>query len=151
MVIYTSYFANIDKIRKEIPDAILIAISKEVPDSIVKYIDKHEPLLGPNKTFFKEYKFNNDLYDREVKFIKSFILEIIDNNLDNVINKWNKMYLSKTLVLLCYEKPTDFCHRQIVAEFIEERTNLNVFEYGYENSERKNYRIIVKSSMDEEW
>lgn len=32
-------------------------------------------------------------------------------------------------VLLCYEKPTDFCHRHIVASLIEERTGVKVPEW----------------------
>ena len=36
----------------------------------------------------------------------------------------------KDVVLLCYEKPGDFCHRQLVAEWLNEKLNLNVQEYA---------------------
>ena len=151
MVIQTSNYASTGKIRKEMPEAVLIAISKKVPDSLVEYIDVHEPRLSPNEDFFMEYKNSNDLFDRETSFIRHFMIEIIDKNLDDVMHEWNKKYASDVLVLICYEGSTDFCHRQIVAEAIETRYNLTLNEYGYENCERSNGRIKVKSSLDDEW
>jgi hypothetical protein len=36
----------------------------------------------------------------------------------------------KDSVLLCYEKPGDFCHRRLVAAWIETALNEPVEEYG---------------------
>ena len=35
----------------------------------------------------------------------------------------------KDVVLLCYERPDDFCHRQLVAEWLRAKTGIEVKEY----------------------
>lgn len=35
------------------------------------------------------------------------------------------------IALCCYEKPDDFCHRHFLAEWIIEKTGLEVKEFGY--------------------
>ena len=39
-------------------------------------------------------------------------------------------------VLLCYEKPPKFCHRSLVAEWINSHGERYVREYGYENEQQ---------------
>ena len=34
------------------------------------------------------------------------------------------------IVLLCYEKSTDFCHRHILREYLNENFNTNITELG---------------------
>jgi uncharacterized protein (DUF488 family) len=33
--------------------------------------------------------------------------------------------------MLCYEKPEDFCHRHILADFLNEKLNLDIKEYEF--------------------
>lgn len=54
-------------------------------------------------------------------------------------------------VLLCYEKPPQFCHRHIVSVWIEEMTGHKVDEIGYEN----NFLLLaekekIKAILDKE-
>ena len=45
------------------------------------------------------------------------------------------MVTSDTIALVCYEKPSDFCHRHLVAKWINENTNIEVREYEDEHVE----------------
>lgn len=47
----------------------------------------------------------------------------------------------KDVAILCYEKPEDFCHRHLVAEYLEKNLKINVFELGREFDKRVNGRI----------
>ena len=37
----------------------------------------------------------------------------------------------KDVALCCYEKPEDFCHRHILADWIKEKTGIEIEEFGY--------------------
>lgn len=39
--------------------------------------------------------------------------------------------LGDEAILLCWEKPGDFCHRRIVADWLKETMDMNVPEIGY--------------------
>jgi len=39
---------------------------------------------------------------------------------------------TKDVALLCYEKPGDFCHRHIFAEWMKEQTGYEIKEFGFE-------------------
>lgn len=43
----------------------------------------------------------------------------------------------KDVVLLCYEKPGDFCHRHIVADWLEENLGFVVEEYDVNNLKKE--------------
>lgn len=49
----------------------------------------------------------------------------------DIINKIRKLSVEngfKEVVLLCYERPNDFCHRHLVAEWLRE-AGYNIEEY----------------------
>jgi hypothetical protein len=41
-------------------------------------------------------------------------------------------HLGEDAILLCWEKPGEFCHRRLVAEWLEEALGIKVPELGYE-------------------
>ena len=43
------------------------------------------------------------------------------------------------VALCCYEKPGDFCHRHILAEWIKEKTGVEIKEYGYVEKKEPDY------------
>ena len=117
MAIYTSYFANI----KNLPnDTITIAICGKVPEW---YSGAQYKKLAPKWSFFKVWKEtkDNDYY------IEHFQKEVLDK-LDpaKIILELTKMAQNRTyagihthnIALICYEKPSDFCHRHLVANWI---------------------------------
>ena len=115
-MIYTSYFANLKKLPKDI---IPIAISASVPNSINILQYKK---LAPTYNILSNYKNNNniELYTKEYS-------EQILNKLNplDVINELYSLSNGKDVALICYEKYDKFCHRQLVAEWL----NSNVKEY----------------------
>lgn len=122
-MIYTSYFA---KLRK-IPDNIIpIAICAKVPEW---YKGLQYKKLAPKYEFFSKWKQNND----NEEFVKCYKEQVLDKlDVDNVVKELDYMMLDETntidskvdeichIALICYEKPSDFCHRHIVAEWSRE-------------------------------
>ena len=43
------------------------------------------------------------------------------------------------VALCCYEKPEDFCHRHILADWIKEKTGVEIEEYGYTSKKDPTY------------
>ena len=118
MKIYTSYFANIKKLPKNI---IPISISRFPPKWFNGIMFKQ---LAPSKEILLNYKGNHKLY------IQKYTAEILDNlNATDIYNQLQELSNGYDIALVCFEKPTDFCHRHIVSKWLNEKLNLNVLEY----------------------
>lgn len=75
--------------------------------------------LAPKYWFFKKYKEDHD----EEFYIKHYYLE--------VLSKLDPQKVYEELdgkILLCYEKETDFCHRFLVADWLEQKLGIKVEE-----------------------
>jgi uncharacterized protein YeaO (DUF488 family) len=133
-MIYTSYYANI----KNIPsDFVLVSISGGITKDIENAVDIWDKRLAPNLSIFKEYKKSEKTILDEKQYVLRFKNEILENrDLKTIIESYGK---DKDIVLLCYEKPEDFCHRQIVSEALDE-IGYDVYEYGYKNKHSE-YKI----------
>jgi len=124
MKICTSYFGAL---RKLPPDFVPVAICGRMvfPWSGLRYTK-----LAPKLKFFSEWKRNhdNDFYTRHYN---NEVLSCLDrgevlNDLWNITNNGNE---DRTVVLTCYEKPKDFCHRHIVASWLSECLPYEIEEY----------------------
>lgn len=153
MKVFTSYFANIKNIPE---DFFLVSVSGGQSNGLQEQINFFAPKLRPSKDIFFEYKATKD-WKTYVDRFKSEILVNVDwlEQLETFESHANK--ISKTvenIVLLCYESADtedglgNFCHRHILAESIEEEFVTNVLEYGFENYERNNYRMVQPFSAD---
>lgn len=124
MRIYTSYFAMLKKFPK---DVVPISICGRAPEW---YTGLQYKKLAPKYWFFKQYCDDHD----EAHYTKCFKEEVtgvlnankVVADLCNLLAEPDK---NKDIALICYEKPTDFCHRHLVAEWLSER--------GYECEEWK--------------
>ena len=114
-MIYTSYFAKL----KSLPENIIpISICGKAPDW---YKGLQYKKLAPKYGFFMEWKKNhyNDYY------IKCFSEQVLDKlnvltvmrDLIDLVNS-TEDHIGKEIALICYEKPSDFCHRHLVAEWL---------------------------------
>jgi uncharacterized protein (DUF488 family) len=113
-MIYTSYFAKL----KSLPDNIIpISICGKAPDW---YKGLQYKKLAPKYDFFMKWKesHDNDYY------IKCFNEQVLDK-----LNPYSVLFEIKDLLgknsiqsndicLICYEKPNDFCHRHLVADWL---------------------------------
>ena len=108
---WTSYYA----ISGKLPTAVSIAARAPAG-----YLGREYKKLAPKYHFFAEYKKTGDTekytrcYHEEV-LAKLDPLEVFAE-------------LGKDAVLLCYEKSGDFCHRRLVAEWLEKNLEIKVPE-----------------------
>lgn len=112
-MIYTSYFA----VLRKLPETIVpIAICAKSPEWYDGYTYTK---LAPSYSIFKEYKDcgNKDLYTTRFK-------DEILSNLDplRVVSELYLLSNGNDVTLLCYEKPTDFCHRHLVANWLRDNS-----------------------------
>jgi uncharacterized protein YeaO (DUF488 family) len=111
-MIYTSYFGKL----KEIEDKyVVISICGKAPDW---YKGLQYKKLAPKYAFFMEWKQNQD----NEYYIKHYNAEVLSTlSAKNVAEELRSLANSdKDIVLLCYEKPSDFCHRHLVAKWFRE-------------------------------
>lgn len=125
---YTGYFAKVKEYEQA--GLIPISIAGRAPDW---YDGLEYKKLAPKWSFFKEWKSgshkgDNNYYTRQfylqvlkettVEYVKADLFGLSDGELGKV-------------VLVCYEKPGDFCHRHLVADWINKYEGDNyVVEYS---------------------
>ena len=124
-MIYTSYFANI----KSLPSHITpISICGKAPES---WKGLQYKKLAPKYDFFMEWKKNGD-NDYYIKCFKEQVLDKL-NPMDVIADLARLDYdfnIDKSdICLICYEKPEEFCHRHLVADWLN--------EHGFECKEWK--------------
>ena len=110
MIIATSYFGNLKNVKNP------IAICGKSPDW---YNGPQYKVLAPKYSFFKDYK--DGIID-EAGYTSQFYSQVLSSlKQEDVINKLKSFYPNEEeITLICYEKPEEFCHRHIVANWLEE-------------------------------
>ena len=124
-MIYTSYFAKL----KSLPDNIIpISICGKAPDW---YKGLQYKKLAPKYDFFMKWKENHD----NDYYIKCFNKQVLDKlSAKQVVKDLDDLLLQETtsisynsnldvtprIALVCYEQPSDFCHRHLVAEWLNQ-------------------------------
>jgi hypothetical protein len=134
-MIYTSYFAKL----KDLPDNIIpISICGKAPDW---YKGLQYKKLAPKYDFFMKWKENHDndyyvkCYNDQVLDKLSFIRIITELHCllpDEIkVKMESPIYNNEDyhIALICYEKPSDFCHRHLVADWLR--------KHGYQCEELK--------------
>lgn len=112
-MIYTSYFAQI----RNLPNNIIpIAICGGVPQW---YSGLWYKKLAPKYNFFMEWKQNHD----NEFYIEHFYNEVLINLVPEEVESELYALLPEDkkncdIALICYEKPNDFCHRHLVADWM---------------------------------
>ena len=108
-MICTSYFAN----RKNFPDGVICGVCRYPPQGLEINFDQ----LAPSADLLKRLK------DKE---IDEFVFEYEYKKYLNSLSKKNWRYLLQTMerlhnnvILCCYEKTGDFCHRHILADWLD--------------------------------
>lgn len=118
-MIYTSYFDNIGNI----PDGIVpISICGRAPE----YWDGLQyKKLAPKWSFFSKWLENRD-NDYYIKCFKELVLDKL--NPGDVVSALYTLANSTNICLICYETPEKFCHRHLVADWLN-AAGYNVEEY----------------------
>lgn len=108
-MIYTSYFANLKKLPKNL---VPISICGKAPDW---YKGLQYKKLAPKYDFFIIWKENHD-NDYYIENFNARVLDTLDPK--QVKQELEQLAQSCDIVLICYEKPGDFCHRHLVADWL---------------------------------
>lgn len=110
-MLYTSYFAQLKNLSNDI---VPISICGKAPSW---YDGLQYKKLAPKYGFFMEWKRNHD-NDFYIKHFNEEVLNLL--NVNNVIKDLKLLVPDKSIALICYEKPEDFCHRHLVAKYFNE-------------------------------
>lgn len=125
-MIYTSYFAKLRCIPKNI---VPISIAAKTPDW---YSGLTYKKLAPKYQFFMEWKKTRD-NRYYIEHFNNEVLKVL--NPYDVINDFKSMTNNANdIVLLCYETPDKFCHRHLVAGWLNAA--------GYEVIEWSEHKIF---------
>ena len=112
----TSYFANLAKVSNP------LSISRFSPSW---YRGPELKELAPSAQLLRGYhRGNTDELGYEVEFEKQL------SALDAKAIYAKILSFGENVSLLCYEKPGDFCHRRLVAEWLERELEIEVPELG---------------------
>lgn len=122
-MIYTGYYSKI----KEYADSglILLSISRTKPEFAKSCIDI--PQLFPSDKILWDHK--KGKID-EMEYTSKYLDQLNELGVDRII-KMIQIF-GDNVVLLCWESPEKFCHRHILADYINKNSNINVEEFGKE-------------------
>ena len=113
MKIYTGYFAQIKKYREAGLETISIARFNRY------YIGKSMKILAPSADM---------IHDPKPDYIPKYNRILSRLSKEGILKEISLLSGGKDVVLLCYEKPGDFCHRTLVAKWLSEITDVKEFE-----------------------
>ena len=119
-MIYTGYWAKIKEYEQN--NLTPVGISGWSPDG---YTGKTYKKLAPKYTWWKEWHDNNLSEQWYIDKYKETVLQTLNPTV--VAQDLQKM--GNNVVLLCFETPDKFCHRHLVAEWLNAKTKLDVREY----------------------
>lgn len=121
MKIYTSYYANLRKIPDDI---VRISIAGKAP---AWYTGLQYKKIAPKIGFFLEWKRNKD----NNYYIEHYDSEVLSTLVaQNVYDDLKRLSNNTDCVLLCYERPEDFCHRHLVADWLSKELDIDVNEWS---------------------
>ncbi len=119
MKFYTSYFGKLGALYE--CGIVPICIARGIPKF---YRGAVEQSVAPYGWMLK------DGITRE-EYIDAYKHKVLTNiNPIEFLKKCEEISKGKDVALLCYEKPSDFCHRHLLAEWLENETGVEIQEFG---------------------
>ena len=97
--------------------------------------------LAPN------FKLFNDLKKKKIneeKFINRYKEQLSELNPKNVLEHLMLLTGNEEPILMCHCAKTKFCHRHLVADWLEETLNIEIKEYNKPNHIRKNGYLLKR-------
>ena len=120
MKIYTSYFANLKNLEKD--DIVPIGICCYPPKW---FKGPNLRASAPSPDILEKCKSSHAEYEKRYK---TEVLSLFkDANI--LLERISFISGGKDAALCCYEKPSDFCHRHILAKWLEEQAGIKVEEF----------------------
>lgn len=126
-MIYTSYFAK----TKCLVEAGIypIGITQFPP----RFFEEYPNIQGvaPTKSILFEYKANSDINRYTQRYTEEVLVTL---NPQAFVDYLFDLSGGKDVALLCYEKPSDFCHRLLLADFLNQALGINIQEYDFQKA-----------------
>lgn len=115
-MVYTSYFGNLKQLASS--NVVPVSISLWKP----KWFNGNQYLaLAPKADMLKrDISQEEYIYEYKTRVLGKLDAKIV---YEELVSKFGK-----NIALLCYEKPDDFCHRHLVAEWFRE-SGLQIEEF----------------------
>ena len=110
--IYTSSY---DSIKNDKYNNFLVSVSGD-RGKRANYVGECFPILAPKKDFWLNWHFRNNPYSIEniEYYVTEYYKQVLSTlNVDEVVERLQNK------ILLCYEPYDEFCHRDIIAYWIE--------------------------------
>ena len=120
MKIFTSYFGNLKNLKKN--NIVPIGVCQFPP----KWFDGPNLIsIAPTKNILLTCKNNHQ------EFIKRYKTEVLSIHRDpqDFVNRLEFISNGHDVALCCFEEPDKFCHRHLIAEWLNNSLNLDVQEF----------------------
>lgn len=131
MNIYTSYFANIETLETD--GLYCVSICNKIPSF---FKGPNIESVAPNDNILWEYKKSGKTDADKEHYRQRYINEVLcayrfhPEYFIQLLESFSKSENDKDIVLLCYERPEDFCHRHLLADWLNEQLpDMNIEEY----------------------
>ena len=155
MRIYTSYFANIKTLEEN--NIYPVGICNKVPQF---FKNPNLESVAPSNSILYEYKNSAQTDADRDRYKERYINEILcayrfhPEYLTERLEYFSSQEDDKDIALVCYERPEDFCHRHILAEWLNERLRDKYIIEEYpkypqpteKKEKKKKDTIIIKSN-----
>ena len=89
--------------------------------------------LAPPPDLLNDYKYGEHKGDTDV-FLGRYMSEIAELDAKEVVKELEELTNVKEdkIILLCFEKPRDFCHRHFAAAWLQNCAAIECLEYDYD-------------------
>ena len=126
MKIYTSYFAKAAILRK----------AGIVPIGVALWPARFFRGISMKQVAPRRYMLDDRLTDEEyIRMYRNDVLRLVDAR--SFIQDLERASRGMDVALCCFEKPGDFCHRHILAKWLNEQTGIEVSEFGVAESKQE--------------
>lgn len=126
MKIYTSYFAKAAILRK----------AGIVPIGVALWPPRFFRGISMKQVAPRRYMLDDRLTDEEyIRMYRNDVLRLVDAR--SFIQDLERASRGVDVALCCFEKPGDFCHRHILAKWLNEQTGIEVSEFGVAESKQE--------------
>lgn len=119
--IVTSYFANAKELRAS--GYTIVSISRYNPRFLTGVISYKQ--VAPSAYLLGHYRKYKDI-NHYLSIYKHMLLNMDEKQVAEDL--WN-LTNGRPIALCCYERPDDFCHRHLVAAWLNTKLGLNIKEF----------------------
>ena len=131
MRIYTSYFGRLEKLKEA--GVYPIGICCYPPEWFRGYPNFMQ--LGPTPDILATCKKKPELY--RDRYYKEVLANINEKFFDEMKSRFSMFSKGADVAMLCYETPDEFCHRHLLAEYLNDKFDAGIVEFGETKYEYK--------------